>query len=98
MNPTTDATKAAHFQPSDLTDFAAALLSRSDLAEDRAETVAMLLVEGDLLGHTTHGLALLPGYLQQIARAEWRLRGSRRSFPITRPRSSGTASGCPGYG
>jgi LDH2 family malate/lactate/ureidoglycolate dehydrogenase len=67
MNPATDASKAAHFHPSDLTDFAAALLTRSDLAADRAETVAMLLVEGDLLGHTTHGLALLPGYLQQIA-------------------------------
>lgn len=55
------------FRHSDLIAFAATLLARSGLAQDRAETVASLLVEGDLLGHTTHGLALLPGYLQQIA-------------------------------
>jgi len=47
--------------------FAQALLEGSGLASDRAETVADVLVEGDLLGHTTHGLALLPGYLHAIA-------------------------------
>ncbi|MBV8398229.1 MAG: Ldh family oxidoreductase [Acetobacteraceae bacterium] len=49
-----------------LVDFASDLLTRSGLSDDRAHTVAQLLVEADLLGHTTHGLALLPGYLQQI--------------------------------
>ena len=33
---------------------------------DRAAVVAEVLVEGDLLGHTTHGLAQLPGYLGAI--------------------------------
>ena len=31
-----------------------------------ARDVASILVDGDLLGHTTHGLALLPAYLAQI--------------------------------
>lgn len=47
--------------------FAQALLEAASLAPDRAATVADVLVEGDLLGHTTHGLALLPGYLNAIA-------------------------------
>ena len=47
--------------------FAQGLLEASGLAPDRAATVAGVLVEGDLLGHTTHGLALLPGYLNAIA-------------------------------
>lgn len=47
--------------------YAHALLEASGLAADRAATVADVLVEGDLLGHTTHGLALLPGYLDAIA-------------------------------
>ncbi|MBC7800468.1 MAG: Ldh family oxidoreductase, partial [Gemmatimonadaceae bacterium] len=47
--------------------FAEQLLTASGLAPDRAAVVAEVLVEGDLLGHTTHGLAQLPGYLNAIA-------------------------------
>ncbi len=63
--------------------FAQALLEASGLAADRAATVAEVLVEGDLLGHTTHGLALLPGYLHAIAtggmetRGEWEVVSDR---------------------
>jgi L-lactate dehydrogenase len=38
--------------------FATALFPRAGLDADKADTVAAILVEGDLLGHTTHGLAL----------------------------------------
>ncbi len=50
-----------------LLSFAQRLLEASGVAADRAATVADVLVEGDLLGHTTHGLAQLPGYLSAIA-------------------------------
>jgi len=43
--------------------FAATLLERGGLAPDRAGAVAGILVEGDLMGHTTHGLQLLGPYL-----------------------------------
>lgn len=57
---------AAH--PADtLRTYAAALLRAAALAPDRAEVVADVLVEGDLLGHDTHGLAQLPGYLGALA-------------------------------
>ncbi len=46
--------------------FARALLVRAGMREDIAEDVAAILVDGDLLGHTTHGLALLPGYLGEL--------------------------------
>ncbi|MES2692161.1 MAG: Ldh family oxidoreductase [Verrucomicrobiota bacterium] len=48
-----------------LVEFATALLARAGLPTERARTVAEILVEGDLLGHTTHGLALLPQYLAE---------------------------------
>lgn len=48
-----------------LRDFAAALLTRVGLDLAKADAVAEILVEGDLLGHTTHGLALLPQYLAE---------------------------------
>jgi len=54
--PTADALRA----------YAAALLTAAGLATDRSAVVAEVLVEGDLLGHTTHGLAQLPGYLGAI--------------------------------
>src|SRR4051812_17276161 len=46
--------------------FATALLTRAGLDADKARTVAEVLVEADLLGHTTHGLALLSPYLAEI--------------------------------
>ena len=46
--------------------FAGALLVRTGVREDIATDVAEVLVEGDLLGHSTHGLALLPAYLGEL--------------------------------
>lgn len=50
----------------DLIAFAAALLARTGLEEEKSRVVAEILVEGDLLGHTTHGLALLAPYLGEL--------------------------------
>lgn len=50
-----------------LLNFGQSLLGSVGLAEDRARDVAEVLLEGDLLGHTTHGFALLPAYLQALA-------------------------------
>jgi LDH2 family malate/lactate/ureidoglycolate dehydrogenase len=46
--------------------FGQSLLMSCGLADDRARDVAEVLLEGDLLGHTTHGFALLPAYLKAI--------------------------------
>src|SRR5215213_5691631 len=51
-----------------LRNYASALLARTGLETKKSATVAAVLVEGDLLGHTTHGLALLPGYLADLER------------------------------
>ena len=49
-----------------LFDFAQSLLSAAGLEQEKARSVAEVLVEGDLMGHDTHGLALLPGYLGEL--------------------------------
>jgi len=49
-----------------LTDFAGRLLAAAGLPPGVARDVAEVLVEGDLLGHDTHGLALLAPYLAEI--------------------------------
>jgi LDH2 family malate/lactate/ureidoglycolate dehydrogenase len=59
--------------------FAADLLGRAGLARDRALIVAEVLVEGDLLGHDTHGLDQLAGYLREIEEGRMALSGD----PIT---------------
>jgi LDH2 family malate/lactate/ureidoglycolate dehydrogenase len=46
--------------------FASTLLEKAGMPRDRARTVADVVVEGDLLGHDTHGLDQLAGYLVQI--------------------------------
>jgi LDH2 family malate/lactate/ureidoglycolate dehydrogenase len=50
----------------DLIAFAAALFGAAGLDHDKAGIVATILVEGDLLGHTTHGLALAAPYLASL--------------------------------
>ena len=49
-----------------LVSFANGLLVGAGLEPDKARTVAEILVEGDLLGHTTHGLQLLAPYLTEL--------------------------------
>ncbi len=56
----------ARYPVADLVVFATALLRGAGLEADKAETVTEVLVEGDLLGHNTHGLALLAGYLADL--------------------------------
>jgi LDH2 family malate/lactate/ureidoglycolate dehydrogenase len=46
--------------------FATALGEKIGLPGDRSRTQAEILLEADLMGHTTHGLALLPGLLNGI--------------------------------
>ena len=59
-------TPTARFPAVDLVIFATALLEKAGMARERARTVADVLVEADLLGHDTHGLDQLAGYLEQI--------------------------------
>jgi LDH2 family malate/lactate/ureidoglycolate dehydrogenase len=63
------------FSATTLIEFAADLLVRAGLPFDRATVVAETLVEGDLLGHTTHGLQLLPLYLDAAARGAMLMEG-----------------------
>jgi LDH2 family malate/lactate/ureidoglycolate dehydrogenase len=49
-----------------LVSFASNLLAGAGLDAEKAHTVADILVEGDLLGHTTHGLQLLAPYLNEL--------------------------------
>ncbi len=60
--------------------FGKALLISSGLPEDRARDVAEILLEGDLLGHTTHGFALLPLYLKSLADGAMEKHGEPRTI------------------
>ena len=54
------------YDASALVDYCTGLLTAAGLAAPMAAVVADTLVEGDLLGHDTHGMAQLPGYLKEI--------------------------------
>jgi len=66
--PSHNGQPAAQHAPAALVHYADALLVRAGVRSDIAHATAGVLVEGDLLGHTTHGLALLPAYLGELAR------------------------------
>ena len=54
------------YRADDLVLFASELLEKAGMPRARARTMADVMVEGDLLGHDTHGLDQLSGYLEQI--------------------------------
>ena len=55
--------------------YAVALLRAAGARDDIARDTAAVLLDGDLMGHTTHGLALLPGYLQALEDGSMRRSG-----------------------
>ncbi len=57
---------APTFAAQELLHFGEYLLAAAGLSQDRARDVAEVLLEGDLLGHTTHGFTLLPAYLKSL--------------------------------
>jgi LDH2 family malate/lactate/ureidoglycolate dehydrogenase len=63
------------FSAAQLGQFAATLLERAGLNADKASVVADVLLEGDLLGHDTHGLQLLAPYLNDLTSGSMRARG-----------------------
>lgn len=56
----------SRYRADDLVALARGLLERAGMPAEKAGDVAEVLVEGDLLGKSTHGLALLPLYLRDI--------------------------------
>ena len=54
------------YRAEELRVFAFDLLIKKGMNSKFAETVAAILLEGDLLGHTTHGLQLLDPYLKEL--------------------------------
>ncbi len=55
--------------------FVEALFSTAGLDQEKASVTARLLIEADLLGHTTHGLQLAASYLAAIACGDMRKSG-----------------------
>ena len=69
---------SAAYAASALIAFARALLESSGLDAAKAQAVAAILVEGDLLGHHTHGLQLLPAYLAELEKGSMTKTGEPR--------------------
>ncbi len=61
-----------------LTSFATTLLDKAGMENEKSKVVAEILVEGDLLGHNTHGLQLLGPYLEDINKGELATSGQPR--------------------
>ena len=78
--------------------FAEALFRAAGLNDEMAREVAEVLVEGDLLGHGTHGLALAASYLEEIEAGAMTMTADRMCSAIPVQRSFGMGACCPGHG
>ena len=74
--PQSAASDGPRYAADSLEAFAAALLEAAGASGDIARDTASVLLDGDLMGHTTHGLALLPGYLQALVDGSMRNDGA----------------------
>jgi L-lactate dehydrogenase len=70
-----DMTVPLRFGVEALTEFAIALLSGAGMDDDKARTVARLLVLTDMMGRRTHGLAMAPLYIADIRKGNLQVRG-----------------------
>lgn len=68
-------TQAVRFAYPALRDFTRTLFEKAGYEREKAEATAEVLLEADLMGHSTHGLALVPWYLEGAAKGEVRGRG-----------------------
>lgn len=66
----------AKWDPTTLRQAASQMLAAAGLEAEKAAIVADLLVEADMMGHDTHGLALLPRYLDELTQGAMTTRGS----------------------
>lgn len=66
---------APRYDASRLHDYAFGLLAAAGMPDDKAQAVADILIDGDLLGHTTHGLQLLPSYLREVESGSMNVEG-----------------------
>ncbi|MEJ8845546.1 Ldh family oxidoreductase [Variovorax rhizosphaerae] len=66
------------FRHEALAAFARELLQRAGMPQDKSEDVAQVLVEGELLGRSTHGYALLAPYLREIQSGGMQVDGAPR--------------------
>jgi LDH2 family malate/lactate/ureidoglycolate dehydrogenase len=73
---TPSATTTPRFDHRALTAFAKNLLLKAGLNDDKATAVAEILIEGDLMGHTTHGLAQLGPYLGELEKGSMNKEGA----------------------
>jgi L-lactate dehydrogenase len=67
--------KTPRYDASALANFARHALAAAGMPEEKAEAVSEILVDGDLLGHTTHGLQLLPSYLREVESGSMNVEG-----------------------
>lgn len=66
------------YDAGELLKFGAALFAAAGLPAARARGVSEVLLEGDLLGHTTHGFALLGPYLKELQEGRMKIEGAPR--------------------
>jgi L-lactate dehydrogenase len=72
----TETNSTSRFAQGDLVDLAACLLTAAGLDADKATCVAGYLVAADAMGHGTHGLALMPMYLEALVKRGMQSSGS----------------------
>ena len=65
-----------------LEDSVTRLFKSAGLDDDKAGTVARTLVLADMMGHITHGLALVPGYVQALETGDMAAQGSLIAFVV----------------
>ena len=68
-------TEQPRYRAPDLVAFAAGLFAAAGCDGDKPQVTAELLVEADLMGHTTHGLQLAAPYLGEIESGGMKTKG-----------------------
>ena len=64
------------YKASELIEFTSIVFQQAGMQKNMARITAKTLVDGDLMGYTTHGLNLLPGYMEEIEKGDMKVSGT----------------------
>ena len=74
---------STRYEAESLKTFAAKLMVHAGIDPEKTDIIAEILLEGDLMGHTTHGLQMLVPYLKSMEAGDMQLTGQPETIRDT---------------
>ena len=81
-----------------LISFCSSVFIKLGMDDDKAKDTSEILIEADMMGHSTHGIRLLPLYIKDIEAGNMTVKGEEETVKDTGSCLTINGNHLPGYG